>query len=98
MNKKVQKGEYGYRSALRKEQIIKVAIGAAAILLQLAARMLTDNQAAKNILTVIIRAMLVSGSGNILQRKGRRKRQKRYSAQCHFTAAVRFIHGFFSIV
>lgn len=43
MNKKVQKGEYGYRSALRKEQIIKVAIGAAAILLQLAARMLTDN-------------------------------------------------------
>lgn len=37
MNKKVQKGEYGYRSALRKEQIIKVAIGAAAILLQLAA-------------------------------------------------------------
>lgn len=53
MNKKVQKGEYGYRSALRKEQIIKVAIGAAAILLQLAARMLTDNQAAKNILTVM---------------------------------------------
>lgn len=53
MNKKVQKGEYGYRSALRKGQIIKVVIGAAAILLQLAARMLTDNQAAKNILTVM---------------------------------------------
>ena len=53
MNHKIQKGQYGYRSALRKGQIIKVAIGAAAILIQLAARALTDNQAAKNILTVM---------------------------------------------
>ena len=27
MNKKVQKGEYGYRSALRKEQVIKDRMG-----------------------------------------------------------------------
>ncbi len=53
MNHKIQKGQYGYRSYLRKSQIIKVAIGAAAILLQLAARALTGNQAAKNILTVM---------------------------------------------
>ena len=64
MNKKVQKGEYGYRSALRKGQIIKVAIGAAAILLQLAARMLTDNQACRMEMEDSVRGF-PQGSGSL---------------------------------
>lgn len=53
MSGKIQKGQYGYRTRLRKGQLVKVAIGAAAILIQLAARTWTDNQAVKNILTVM---------------------------------------------
>ncbi|MEY8337240.1 O-linked GlcNAc transferase-like protein [Lachnospiraceae bacterium 62-35] len=47
------KGEYGYRKSHRNMQLALVGFGAAMILLQLAARNFTDNQAAKNILTVM---------------------------------------------
>lgn len=51
--KRIQKGTYGYREYRRKAQIIELIIGAAMILGQLLARNFTDNQAAKNILTVM---------------------------------------------
>ncbi|MBS6646644.1 MAG: O-linked GlcNAc transferase-like protein [Clostridiaceae bacterium] len=47
------KGQYGYRNYRRKIQILKVLFGAAMIIAQLLARNLTDNVAAKNILTVM---------------------------------------------
>lgn len=53
MKNKKKKGEYGYRDRHRKIQLAMVLFGAAMILAQLAARNLTDNQAAKNILTVM---------------------------------------------
>lgn len=53
MNKKVQKGEYGYRSALRKEQVTRWPLVRRRSYCSLLPRMLTDNQAAKNILTVM---------------------------------------------
>ena len=52
MNKK-KMGEYGYRDYHRKIQLGMVLFGAVMILAQLGARNLTDNQAAKNILTVM---------------------------------------------
>ncbi|MFR5602185.1 MAG: hypothetical protein ACLTKI_07530 [Lachnospiraceae bacterium] len=52
-NNRPQKGEYGYRDSHRKIQLAKVAFGGAMILLQLAARGLTGDQAVKNILTVM---------------------------------------------
>lgn len=48
-----EKGQYGYRDFHRKVQAAKVIFGGAMILLQLAARNFTDNEAAKNILTVM---------------------------------------------
>ena len=53
MSGKRVKGQYGYRNYHQKAQAIKVAIGAALILAQLGARALTDQEAAKNILTVM---------------------------------------------
>lgn len=53
MKNRKNKGEYGYRDYRRKVRTVMVAAGVAAILIQLAARGLTDNQAAKNILTVM---------------------------------------------
>ena len=50
---KIDKGQFGYRDHRRKMRLILVLIFAAAILAQLGARQLTDNQAAKNILTVM---------------------------------------------
>lgn len=47
------KGEHGYRNSHIKIQAVKVAGCLAFILVQLAARNFTDNQAAKNILTVM---------------------------------------------
>ncbi len=47
------KGEYGYRTHHRKMQIGMVAFGAAMILAQLAARHFVEDQAWKNILTVM---------------------------------------------
>lgn len=51
-NKKI-KGEYGYRDYHRKMQLAKVLFGICMILAQLLARNFTDNQSAKNILTVM---------------------------------------------
>ena len=53
MSGKRAKGQYGYRNYHKKAQAIKVAIGAVLILAQLGARALTDQEAAKNILTVM---------------------------------------------
>lgn len=50
---KIKKGEYGYRNNLKKRQIFKIAILALFILAQLGGRFFTDNQALKNILTVM---------------------------------------------
>lgn len=48
-----EKGQYGYRDFHRRAQAAKVLFGAAMILAQLLARNFTDNEAAKNILTVM---------------------------------------------
>jgi len=53
MSKKREKGQYGYRDFHKRIQIMKVAFGAAMIAAQLLARNLTDNESAKNILTVM---------------------------------------------
>ncbi len=50
---KKHKGEYGYRESNRRVRLIWVAVFVLAILAQLGARLLTDNQSAKNILTVM---------------------------------------------
>lgn len=50
---KKQKGQYGYRDSHRRMSLMLVLLFLAAILAQLAARQLTDQQAAKNILTVM---------------------------------------------
>ncbi|HIX16350.1 MAG TPA: O-linked GlcNAc transferase-like protein [Candidatus Hungatella pullicola] len=51
--KKYAKGQYGYRDYRKKKEILKVCFGAVMILIQLGARFLTDNEAWKNILTVM---------------------------------------------
>lgn len=48
-----EKGQYGYRDSIRRMRLAITLLLAAAILAQLLARFLTDNQAAKNILTVM---------------------------------------------
>lgn len=48
-----QKGEYGYRNYRKAVQLAEVLFGAAAIIIQLLARNFTDNQAAKNVLTLM---------------------------------------------
>ncbi len=53
MDKRKEKGQYGYRDYHRRVQLAKVLFGAAMIFLQAGARGFTDNQAAKNILTVM---------------------------------------------
>lgn len=53
MKGKREKGQYGYRDFHRRVQAGKVLFGAAMILGQLFARNFTDNEAAKNILTVM---------------------------------------------
>ncbi len=53
MFEKRSKGQYGYRRYHRKIQLAKTIFGAAMILVQLSARMFTDNEAARNILTVM---------------------------------------------
>lgn len=53
MSGKPKKGQYGYRNYHRNLQLAKVIFGGAMILIQLGARNYTDNQAAKNILTVM---------------------------------------------
>ncbi|MCI8515556.1 MAG: O-linked GlcNAc transferase-like protein [Hungatella sp.] len=53
MRGKPKKGQYGYRNYHRNLQLAKVIFGGAMILVQLGARKFTDNQAAKNILTVM---------------------------------------------
>lgn len=50
---KIKKGQYGYRDSSRKTRLLITLILLAAILAQLAARGFTENQAAKNILTVM---------------------------------------------
>lgn len=50
---KRQKGEYGYRNYRKKIQLCEILFGAAAIVIQLLARNFTDNQAAKNVLTLM---------------------------------------------
>jgi len=50
---KKDKGRYGYRDSIRRMRLMITVVLAAAILAQLLARFLTDNQAAKNILTVM---------------------------------------------
>lgn len=50
---KINKGQYGYRDSNRKIRLMITLVLVAGILAQLAARSLTDNQAAKNILTVM---------------------------------------------
>ncbi len=53
MSGKREKGQYGYRDYHKKIQLAKVIFGAAMILVQAGARSFTDNEAAKNILTVM---------------------------------------------
>ena len=53
MTGKRDKGQYGYRNYHRNVQLAKVIFGGVMILVQLGARNFTDNQAAKNILTVM---------------------------------------------
>ena len=53
MKNKKEKGQYGYRDYNKKMQIEKVLFGGAMILVQLLARNFTDNQAAKNVLTLM---------------------------------------------
>lgn len=53
MRGKIKKGQYGYRDYRRRVELMKALLGVAMILAQLAARGFTDNQAAKNILTVM---------------------------------------------
>ncbi len=48
-----EKGQYGYRDSMWRMRLTITLVLAAAILAQLLARVLTDNQAAKNILTVM---------------------------------------------
>ncbi len=48
-----EKGRYGYRNYHKKTELVKIALGAAAILIQLGARMLTDRTSLQNILTVM---------------------------------------------
>ena len=50
---KINKGEYGYRDSHKRVRVLLTGLLAAAILAQLFARSFTDNQAAKNILTVM---------------------------------------------
>lgn len=50
---KKQKGEYGYRNYRKTIQFCEILFGAAAIAIQLFARNFTDNQAAKNVLTLM---------------------------------------------
>jgi hypothetical protein len=51
--KKIEKGEYGYRNALKKRRFLIVSVLILFILAQLGARCMTDTQAVKNILTVM---------------------------------------------
>lgn len=53
MKNKKTKGQYGYREYHKKIQVYKILFGAFMIVAQLLARELTDNQSAKNILTVM---------------------------------------------
>lgn len=53
IKKQKHKGEYGYRDYHRIKQLSFVAFGVVMILVQLLARLFTDNQAARNILTVM---------------------------------------------
>lgn len=53
MSNKREKGQYGYRDHHKKVQLLKVVFGVAMILVQLLARNLTDNESARNILTVM---------------------------------------------
>ena len=50
---KINKGQYGYRDKNRQSRLIITGVLVLAILVQLLARYLTGNQAAKNILTVM---------------------------------------------
>lgn len=50
---KLEKGQYGYRNSNRRFRLFLVLLFVAAILIQLAARQWTDNEAVKNILTVM---------------------------------------------
>lgn len=52
MNRK-SKGEYGYRNDFRRMRLCIVVFGVFMIVVQLLARSFTDNQSAKNILTVM---------------------------------------------
>lgn len=51
--KRIKKGMYGYRNSFKRRQMIRIAILGLFILAQLGARYFTDNQALKNILTVM---------------------------------------------
>lgn len=53
MKQKKEKGQYGYRDYHKKMQILKVLFGGAMILVQLLARNFTENEAAKNVLTLM---------------------------------------------
>ncbi len=53
MKGKKEKGQYGYRDYHKRMQLIKVLFGAAMILVQLLARNFTENEAAKNVLTLM---------------------------------------------
>ena len=48
-----EKGQYGYRDSVRRMRLTVTIILGLGVLAQLGARYLTDNQAAKNILTVM---------------------------------------------
>lgn len=51
--KRYTKGQYGYRDYHRNKELVKIIIGAALIVLQLLLRKFTNNDSAKNILTVM---------------------------------------------
>ena len=77
--KKYAKGQYGYRDYRKKKEILKVCFGAVMILIQLGARFLTDNEAWKNILTVMA-ILSVLPTANVASPLDVYKRQPRPSA------------------
>lgn len=53
MRNKKKKGDYGYRNYHKKVQVAQILFGVVMIVIQLAARILTEQVAVKNILTVL---------------------------------------------
>ena len=85
MKMKIEKGQYGYRDYHKRIQLCKVALGAAMIIAQLLARNLTDNESARNILTVMA-VLSVLPTANVASPLLASWRYRTISAQFYQTA------------